>query len=453
MENFAFTPTPEAPALENYKTKQEIAENLSLILETCSKNNEEIHVAEDTVTASPAKLSGLYDKVEKKYKALLGAVVFAVSLQATVTATQEEKEAPVSSVAFEQSAEKNAIKETVGFDVEQEAEKVGRKVKFYSPNGQTKFTIIHVGQIHSTYADANYAGRNEIAKSQTEVGSFLARNISAQSDVFVEGYTDDTDEYTRGMREEASHINNAKNFEAIGKAYREACSRYYDKQSTAILNKITGDKLITAGFREVSPLVYSDGEQNFYLIESGYSPVDKDYTVSNETGTALAGAANILSIKGQINIKPAETIEGNSKGFELQARLREKGKLLEKFFVSTDSRDSEYNSTIHKSFYSISESSADAEYIRFSATSEFCKKSVECQKITKEIIEVDIPAIEKAVMEDREDIAVELIAKQTKTSTQNVFPLVYGSAHDFTRAILKWNKAHPDEQFNLVTVK
>lgn len=444
MENFAFT--PESSDLEKDKNKQEVVENFSLVLEVLSKNNEEIHVVEEAIIAPVGKLSELYDKVEKKYKAMLAVLVFATSFQVGIANAQEEREVPLHEGSFEQTTEKReAIKKIVGFDVVKEAEKVGRHASVYLPKEPTKFTIIHLGQTHNTTQEANYMLRSRIAKSQSEIASFLTQTTTPDTHVFVEG---DTGKYSNDivcLQQIVSYFDKhtLKEIEAV---YHSSFGALGSLDSVVVLNKIIVDKLTALGLKEVSPLIYSDGTNNFTLKPTPLFPPEKQNDVSAQDESNLAYSAKVLAVRGRIHIEPAETIEGN-KGFQrLSAGLKEKGRALEKFIVSPNSMYLVKSNLSNLSEYS-------AQYINTVAQSESCKESIECQKITKEIVEADIPAIKRAVFEDREDIAVELIAKQAKTSYQNVFPLVYGKGHDFTRAVMEWNKAHPEEQFNLVTVK
>lgn len=123
--------------------------------------------------------------------------------------------------------------------------------------------------------------------------------------------------------------------------------------------------------------------------------------------------------------------------------------MLSKFFEPFAEEDSRYRE-LSAELPLISEYSAHE--IEEAVIEDPCWSSEECKNIVDEITEEIIPAIQKAVMDDREDIAV-AIAEFAETSDQQSFPLVYGTAHDFTRAVLKWNEEHPYQQFNLVTVK
>ncbi|MCR4281223.1 MAG: hypothetical protein NUV88_02750 [Candidatus Kaiserbacteria bacterium] len=423
-----------------------VVRELSDILERFRRAGEGIYVLEK-VFAKPDELPRCYDKLPGKYREILGVAVFALASQTGILPKVENYVSPLPMV--ESSAMK--LQKVVGFDIAGEASKIGRRVKPYISGNESSRTIIHIGQTHSTTQSVNYGIRGEISKSQSEIAKFLLATTTQNQHVFVEGYSQKYVEDTQEHREAVTKITKASSYAEIRSLYEIIVKQFSAPLQVALLNKVTGDKLASIGFREVSPLTYAKDSDVFTLLESGLFPSNKSYTVPNSTQSLVAGGADVLDVEGRIRIVPAETSEGNRRPDELASELREKGKLLGKLFISFDPNNTYYKSLDSAILPSISQySSADIRHI---AREEPCKKSVECQSLATEILQKDIPAIEKSVMREREEIAVNLIAFHAQTSEQKVFPLVYGSDHNFVTAVEKWNEMNPGYKFNLVSVK
>jgi|GEM_PF-2751903 len=450
-----FTPQSEKSPEKNNGAREEAISSISRVLEECEKNNEDTHILEEAIIASPKALSALYDRVAKKYKTIIGALLFA-TIAHTSEAQHLSEDLKTQIIQLEESI--NAIGNEVtekrtGINFIKEAEKIGRNVIFYMSGNATARTIVFIGQIHALSQEANSKYHVNIVKNQTKIGSFLVNITTSKMTVFIEGNVPEDEASLKAVKEDSARIATTQNFVEFEKEYRKI---YFSdnngyKTNRAVLNKVAGDKLISLGFKETAPMVYHDGHNTFALYTTGFFPEGQSYRVSNEVESSMAGAARILYAEGQINIQPAETIESSSKSFVLRDKLREKGVVLGKLFASFDSSNTYYQYLERENLPNIADYSTES--LKQLAEDESCKKSVECQKIISEIIHEDIPAIKKAVMDDREDIAIELIAKYAETSDQTYFPLVYGNLHDFTRAVKEWNEEHPEQQFNLVTVK
>ena len=450
-----FTHRPEKEPEQDAIPDQERIVSIQDTLEVCAKNNEEIHILEEALTSSPKALSELYDRVAKKYKTFIGALLFAV-VSHTTEARSLPEDLKTQIIQLEQSINtmgNEIIEKNTGIDFIKEAEKIGRNATFYISENKSSLVIAHFGQRHATTEKANYDYRYDIAKSQTEIATILLNTTNSSTGVFLEGFTQKTDTLLDKAKVASARLKGAGDVNELKRIYKEECEKIPHTIAAAILNKIAGDKLISFGFTETSPLVFTDTQEIFVLLPTGIFPVENSYTVPNNTESNIVGAAEILDAEGQIDVYPAETSEGNSKSSQLRDTLKVKGEILGNMIVSLDFSNLDYQYFHKKILPTLSESEYSAEQIKDIAQSETCVKSAECQKIVAEILYEDIPSIRKAVIDDREDIAIELIAKHAETSDQTYFPLVYGNLHDFTRAVKKWNAEHPGLQFNLVTVK
>lgn len=118
-------------------------------------------------------------------------------------------------------------------------------------------------------------------------------------------------------------ISLSSDLKEVQKYYRMAQDLTTLVEDQAIINSVTGDKLIALGFSEISPLTYSNGTETFALIETELLPATISQTVSNEIESQLGGGANILDAKGYINAQPAET-EGNGHARVLRQKMKNK---------------------------------------------------------------------------------------------------------------------------------
>jgi hypothetical protein len=429
------------------KTPEEIrAEGIARVLEACSENNKDIHVLEEALTVPRSKLSLLYDQATKKSRAYLGALVFAFAFQAHASQDQETTSTHASTESTSFSQEQLASQSIDGIKTLIEAARTAdREVTISVVADKPAFTLVHIGQTHPTTAEQTYKSRNEIIESNKQIGSFLSKASPIGACVFLEGYTSEQEASFWSLEEITNDIQNANDIDELERLYKVGSKNTVYVAEQAVLNKITGDTLSSLGFKEISPLVYSNGSRSITFETTFAFPEETDYTVPNAVESGMAGVARVLDVKGYIDIVPAETSQGQERMIKLQAELQEKGAVLGKYFEPFSENDSNYKE-LSASLPRISEFSA--ELIEHAATLAPCQKSVECKKLATEIIDILIPALENAVTVEREDIAIELAGKSKKDSF-----VIFGSDHDFTRAVLKWNKEHPNQQMNLVTVK
>lgn len=448
-----FTPQSEKSPEKNNGAREEAISSISRVLEECEKNNEDTHILEEALTASPKALSELYDKVTKKYKTIIGALLFAVASHTVEAQTlPEDLETQITQLKQSINTTGNEVVEkNTGINFIKEAERIGRNATFYMSGNATAHTIVHLGQTHNTTKEMNYAIRHEIATSQAEIATILLNTTDPSTGVFMEGHTQKGEILSDAEKEASTHLKGARDINELKSIYEEECERNPYTTNIAIINKITGDKLISFGFTETSPFMFTNTHEEFLLYATGSFPKENSFTVPNEVESSIVGATRILDAEGRIDMYPAETTEGNSRSFQLEDNLNEKGEMLGDVLASVDFSNTSYLYLQREVLPTLSKYSADQ--IESIAQSEMCVENPECQKIVAEILYKDIPAIKKAIFDDREDIAIKLIAEYAKTSNQTYFPLVYGSDHDFIRAVMQWNKEHPEQQFNLVTVK
>jgi hypothetical protein len=397
------------------------------------------------------KLSSLYDAATSRTKAILGGVLFATAFlggSSSITETPATKIESDQTFEFLQGMKKDLVNMT-GLDILKISNDAGRFVTYTKPTETTALTIVHIGQTHKTTSENNFMFKDEIVQSQKEVAQILSAITMPSVKVFTEGYTETSMSFVEEDKSIVKKLTAPTSFEDLKREYTNIWENhlFVDK---ALLNKVMGDKLISLGFTETSPLGFTKGDQLLVLYPTGLLPEDKAYTEKNENQSIMAGATQLLNFKDAITLVPAETREGNAKAGILRSQLKAKGEQFGVFLNSYAKQSTTMQASSQKppmdiSFY-------NSESIRSMSTSPECKKNNECTRLAKEIIEQDLPAIERAVMDDREDIAVELMAKAAKEG-QKVFPLVYGSAHDFNRAVDKWNMSHPEMRFNLVSIK
>ncbi len=435
-------------SVENFEAQKTRVETIERQLGEARLDETIVSLENGVVAKDISALAAIYDSATANAKAILGAIVFAVASHGALTQTVQTVENPDSSFEAHQML-KEAMQKVSGVDVLSEASKVKRSATLMKADKETQLTIIHVGQVHKTLPEVNFRLRQQIIQSQKEVAQFLAATTTPATKVFAEGYTEKSMELVAEDKSALRSLENFSSFEELKLEYEKIWKKHPDID-VALLNKVTGDKLSKMGFVEVSPLTYTKGVDMLVLYPTGLFPAEKGYMEMNDNASIVTGATQILNIQGSIKVEPAETSEGNAKSKVLGERLKVKGKELGVLFKSFNASNTHYRYLAQESLPNIG--SYSAKTIQEISQLDPCKKSVKCQEIAAQIIYEDIPAIKRAVLNDREDIAVALIAKAAQ-GEQKVFPLVYGSAHDFTAAVMRWNQKHPEMQFNLITVK
>ncbi len=448
-----------SPSVETLRENLRLAE-IEDSLESL-KVDERVDLLEQVVEPSESKLSSFFDKASGNAKSILGAVLFAVASHGAVADVGDRKEIPgIGTFEHSQMAKKN-MQAVVGFDLVGEAMKLGKTATLITPEKDkpTDLTIMHLGQTHKTEPKTNDEYRDRIVKSQAGIAELLKVATTSSTKVFAEGYIAEEREFTQQRRILKKFLDSMPTADAAIKTYNNFLTLPKTKYMIPELNKAMGDKLVSLGFKEDTPLSYSNGNETIVLLPSGLLPEDKAYTMPNDQQALMRGAVEMLDQSIALQMEPAETKETNSRAFAYIPGLQEKagrlGNLL-KILVPAPPIGTTQARIVNDAVKSLPEMTYWSSHtvIRASQIDE-CKKNVECSSLVKEIVDIDLPQAAKAIYDDREDAAVELIAKSALANhgQQKVFPLVYGSAHDFTRAIVKWNATHPTMQFNLVAVK
>ncbi len=235
-------------------------------------------------------------------------------------------------------------------------------------------------------------------------------------------------------------------------------------------NKIIAEKLTTMGFVEIEPLKYKKDDKEILLPSTGVFEFKHNKEVKSDVELNIMNSTLVLHAEGIVNFQPAEkSADEDGARKKLNESLIELAIKTVRLAEVVSNFNFDFSKGVNSSSFSVNykvEISqkindgtlwgdiilGDSNLIKDLAGKSFCKENIDCKKIVTEIIEKDIPKAEQEIYGEREDEAIELIAEQTN-SEQKVFPLVYGYKHDFTRAVKKWNDAHPEQQFNLVTVK
>lgn len=445
------------------EVNQESVERIEKALENFSPNPDVV-ILEEAVTATPSRLAELYDKSTASVKAILGAMLFAVTVQASAGQEIESAEKVEPEMSFSQTMEmKEKIKDITGIDIVAEAKKVNREVKLYTPEKPTIRTIVNLGQTHNTSQEENWRARDEISESQKSIAKFLTATSTSQTKVFVENfYTGDREKFM-SYHLFSESIKETDSFSKLSNIYFS-----FEDLDVSIKNKMTAEKLISMGFVEIEPLRYVKDGEEMLLSGAGVFPSGHEGEVAGDIELNIKSSVVPLYVKGLLDFYPAEKSSHESGArkklkdstLEFYKKVKKLNNILyiESSVFNNDtsvSYKSEMNKRINAPAWGdlfINDKDNPSDFIKSLANESFCKHDSECKKITTEMIEKDIPDFKKVIFDDREDEAISLIAKQASPE-QNFFPLVYGKNHDFTRAVKKWNDNHPEQQFNLVTVK
>ena len=464
-------------AILNHENKIETEQSKKIIeqLEFVERleTNKDIYILEEAVGAIPSRLAELYDRSQNRVRAILGAMLFAVTVQ--VSAGQENKsvESVERSVPVKTQEQREQIKEITGIDIVAEAEKVGRQVGLYLPKEKSATTILFLGQVHAIVGnpESNFYSKINILKSQNEIASILnvISNTNTQKlKVFTEGYAEEHRKIFTFFHSINNHLkNDTMSFDDLINEYNQIdISGAKDERLNVIVNKIFGDKLISMGFRESSPLFFENGVVGMKLRPTGLLLDEKSSTENSNIESLVIGTTEFLDTEGVVELEPSETVEvsGKTSGLNIYEKLKRINEIFPNTFIGNYQQDLDgtlksliknkgllQNSITNnaKDMFNLGFRSSD--FIKKLAESHDCKVNKECSQLTEEIIKKDILELKEAIFDKREDVVIELIAKNG--TGQKLVPVVYGTAHDFTRAVKKWNDKHPEQQFNLVTVK
>ncbi|MDB5260036.1 MAG: hypothetical protein JWN37_267 [Candidatus Nomurabacteria bacterium] len=394
-----------------------------------------------------SKIGAIYDKASVYIKSILGAVVFATAMQGDVPKT-EHLQAHGLELADDVEALRKEIKSITDFDFIEMANSNSRVATLMKAETPSQLTIVHLGQSHKTDIETNDANSYEIIQSQKQISRILSSFAVPATRVFVEGYYEETMKAVEDVVSISNKFEALDSFTDIAYEYYYFIQSYQTTESIAVINKIVSDKLNKIGFKEILPLQLSNGKDKLSLVAPANLPTKSSFSTDSESHALLNGSSVLLNTKGVIQMMPAETERGSINPFMMTDVLKEKGKKLGEILLTINPKVYKYTAD-----NILPEISAFSSYeITQLTQGDNCQKNVKCQMLAKEILENDIPKISTAIYEDRENVAIEQIAKYAK-SGQKVIPLVFGQGHDFTGAVVKWNKSHPDKQFNLITIK
>ncbi len=451
-----------ATGVESHEQTLERVQAMEGLLQTI-KPDEHIAVAESITSTSLDSLSRLYDTTTGTLKTVLAASVFALASNGACAQGQEMIQVD-QGMSYEQfKSERQRVNALLGYDVYAEAQKVGRRVTSYIPEKPGTHTIVFIGQVHeSENKENNWRLRKSKARSQQEVAQFLQATTTPGAKVFIENFFSSDKEAFDNYRLMATFLSKASSGEQVF----DTLARY-PALNQGVKNKLAGERLQELGFEETSPFTYQKGTKTFRLPAAGYFPGDKNYKVSSDIESAMTDAALQLQAKARIDLEPAEIgYEGGARKHlaEIVQRMTERAKDLANSLsplavdfsqgVDRNSFAVNYKIGIQKSISS-QENPADfaattSEILQKLARTDFCKKDAKCIHLVKQIVDEDIPLLHKVIHDEREDEAVEIIAKHAMSTDQKVFPLVYGSAHSFIQAVKRYEGAI---RFNIVTVK
>jgi hypothetical protein len=461
-ENFGEEKSLRILGIEN--TLQEIQPDLEIV------------TAETLISRNEVKLSQIYTALSGRLRGIAGVALFALASQHafsqetdTHTRDTDIQQTQAIETSYDKFLEQKKLAESlVGYNIYNEAKKVGRSIELsVVPEKPEVVTIVFLGQTHNTDEEQNWRSKNKISKSQKEIAKYLTATTTSDTKVFVENMFSQHAAFDV-YRKMGSDLTKASTAEEVLSIYK-----LYFEVDLATKNRLAGEKLESFGFVEVSPLMYKKGNIEYLLPQTGMFPADKARLVSNDIESTIGSSVLPLHAQGTIQLEPAEI------GFDFGARKRQAkimshiesqvtrlSSLLSPFAVdfSKSLNNTSYAVTYKNAISEISKNTftmfgfddGTPQFFKLLAEKSFCKENKECVEITKDLVEQQIPALKENIFKEREDEAVELIAKKAIGSKQVVVPLVYGSAHDFTRAVKKWNENHPgvnDVRFNLITIK
>lgn len=408
-----------------------------------------------------SQIGELYDRTTSRLRGVLGMIVFATAFAGTSAFIKDPKEEMhESEQTFEYVQKmKKDLMDITGVDILQIAQEIGRSVVYMKADSPTAKTIIHVGQSHNILQKEKvYKVKDEITMSQSQIANFLSNPAFKGSVVFSEGLVEESGSFVSALSDLKPYLATLS-LEQAKSWYITSVNSYRSPQEIATANSVMLEKLKEGGYSEVSPMVFEKDGDIFILTATGYLPDDKSYTVNAVTDILIEGAGTMLNATGVIKLVPAETSSASIASAPILKEIEKKVSIINTFFQGNKAESLKFRlegkskiiETIMQDPYSLL--SLSAYGISKITQDKGCKNSPECKQAVSAITDTLIPEFRKAVDETRENTAVELIAKYAKEHPgTKVFPLIYGTAHDFTDVVIKWNATHL-EQFNLVTVK
>jgi len=315
------------------------------------------------------------------------------------------------------------IIEQTGFDIYSMADRANFKVEIQVPNVNNEY-IIHIGQKHHTEGVEKKADKvRGVIRIQKDIEKVLSDFANqGENSIFNEGYTIETsreypDDCYKSLKSLLKKIRPSRDcFERLSEGY-ESDVKYYPKDSSILDSLITKSKYL---FRQRA---FSLKEE---LVLSGDFDIETEKAFNNciqtlqaendlvefgDDSIYLYGAVEKLELDEFIKKLPAETREGNKNAFKYDDEMER-----------------------------VSQSYLKADFSVLSLE--------EIKKVEEEYFKVKKDA-DTAILDDREDIAIELIRSHNDIQN-NIHIVVYGSAHDFTNNILKYNSNNPESPFGLI---
>jgi hypothetical protein len=437
-------PTPEALKAGNI---EQIKDTLNGI-----PTPEEIAVSEVGTCGSMGKMSSLFKKVSQEGRAVLAACMFALSSQGAFAEAPRNVENPGSELTTEQvEARREELRALVGYDIVAKTLEIGRRIiSIHKPEKPTDRTIVFLGQTHNVNdKEADWENRKQVARSQKEIAKFVLGTTTPETKVFVENFFIENNSIREAEKTMWSEITKVDSLNGLFEVMQK-----YPNVETSLKNNLVAEKLKQLGFIETGPLVYEKGEEKVRLATTGIFPPAHNYTEPADIELNIMNSVLPLSTRGLVNFQPAERLDGARKLLSDTT-----SNIVTNFSRIADILPFTYNTRIRHAVKTgdFGNLNADGvpELVDQVAKDPVCSTG-ECRNLMQEMTGKHIPNLGRAVFEHRENESIQILAQGIQGSDQKVIPLIYGSAHDFVRAVQEWNAAHQGEgevRFNLVTVK
>ncbi len=360
----------------------------------------------------------LSQKIKKTLSSLLaGAALFVEPAKSEGVGTETAINGPTNSL--------DKVEQTIKLEISKLAEATGFGHSLSLDNGKGKY-ILHIGQIHSTpYNLTNAAQRARVINYQKSIAELISLIVNEQpstTNVFSEGFTTED--------------------ESICNEIRLNVKRDLDKLALDINSYRTLSALYTEHSRGLTHLKMFMTQLN-YLFRSKLNEMEKYFESHSEVVAHFNGQEKWdfeQSLKDAREIFIGTEAEGEEDAifyYGGDAKLFLDGKIYRK---AAEARAS------NKAAFKIDDLIDDAiEKMNDVKTKEELNRSVmEIAKLRA--------SEEKLTYDIREDVALRILGDFGATNNQQVIPLVYGTSHDFSDNVLKWNKSHPKQPFGLIKV-
>lgn len=398
--------------------------------EETGKPEEVLNSPPETVADAVSELEKDPEK-RKETKSKIKRLALTLGLSAFVAGTTlflardkevaEAEEAEIHSVEYEANREKarEILLEKLGMDLVETAEKHGFTVHFKVDNGDGDY-VVHIGQTHRVrFSDiAEILGREDIVQSQTAIYNLL-QETSEKTDkrlvVFSEGFDRD---HETGL-------------EKVRYLYQAIDNHLIDKNTPEILEKVNKftDQIENSGFAEFFDALarqkfrqfqeefkdyeYDENDHQDQLLKIRVEHLEALYKLpslevitfgklTSEESEEIAivnGAGLLLSLKGIIEITPADSSELLEEAIKIHRELE-------------DVKSAEERKKLEESWTNIVHSKRD--------------------KVVIESV--------SNYQDERENVI----------TRNGVYIVVYGNNHDFSEAVKQHNEQNPDNKLGLI---